>query len=274
MQQAVKKHSTHLQATYNPMYFKSFEGALESFFAQECPQLGGLRTRQVLVQSILAMVHEFFPKTSHLHQGQTQWVCVDKNETASYGKSMRETRLKSVVLDLVRTKDIRERAEGKRLKEIKKEAAVRLFKQADDQNGCMTNAEVAVLLKISPPTVSRYIQEWELDHNELVPRRGTIHDIGPTLTHKKPIIRKLFLKGKSVEQVARETRHSPQAIHRYICNFKQVLLCQQKALSLTETSFAVKISERLVREYHSLIEEFRKQNDILDNVLKYTNKKL
>lgn len=270
----MKRHSTHLQATYHPMHYKTFEGALEAFFAQECPQLGGLRTRRVLVQTILSMVHEFYPKTSHLRQGQTQWVCVDKGETASYGKSMRQTRLKSVILDLVRTEDIDERAKGKYLKDIKKEAAVRLFKQADEQGGCMTNAEVAVLLKISPATVSKYLQQWEFEHDELVPRRGTIHDLGPTLTHKKPIIRKLFLEGKSVEQVARETRHSPEAIHRYIRNFKQVLLCQQKKLTEKETAFAIKISARLVREYYALIEEFRDQNPILDKVLKYTNEKL
>lgn len=270
----MKKHSTHLQATYHPMRFKTFEGALESFFAEECPQLGGLRTRQVLVQSILGMVHQFFPQTTHLRQGQTQWVCVDKNETAAYGKSMRKTRLKSVVLDLVRTEDIEERAKGKHLKEIKKEAAIRLFKQADEQNGCMTNAEVAVLLKISPNTVSRYIQQWEFEHDELVPRRGTIHDIGPTLTHKKPIIKKLFLEGKSVQQVARETRHSPEAIHRYICNFKQVLLCQQKGLSVQETSFAAKISQRLVGEYHALSEAFSEQNDLFKEILQYTHTQL
>ncbi len=270
----MKKHSTHLQATYHPMRFKSFEGALESFFAEECPQLGGLRTRQVLVQSILGMVYEFFPKSAHLRPGQTPWVCVDKNEKASYGKSMRQTRLKSVVLDLVCPADSQERAQGKPLREIKKEAAVRLFKQADEQNGCMTNAEVAVLLKISPPTVSRYIQQWEFEHDELVPRRGTIHDMGPTLTHKKPIIRKLFLEGKSVVQVARETRHSPEAIHRYILNFKQVLLCQDKGLSAKETAFAVKISQRLVGEYHALIEEFSQQNDILKDLLQYTHSEL
>ena len=143
-----------------------------------------------------------------------------------------------------------------------------------EENGCMSNAEVAVLLKISPASVSKYLQQWEFEHDELVPRRGTIHDLGPTLTHKKPIIRKLFLEGKSVEQVARETRHSPEAIHRYIRNFKQVLLCQQKKLTEKETAFAIKISSRLVREYYALIEEFREQNSVLNEVLKYTNKKL
>lgn len=274
MEDAVKKKQTHLQATYNPMLFKTFAGALEAFFAQECPQLGGFRTRQVLVQAVLGMVGEFYPETSHLRQGQIQWVTVDKDETASYGKSMRNTRLKSVVLDLVRGEDIAERAEGKRLREIKKEAAVRLFKQADNQGGCMTNAEVAILLKISPPTVGRYIHEHEFETGELVPRRGTIHDMGPTLTHKKPIIRKLFLEGKSVEQVSRETRHSPEAIHRYIRNFRQVLLCRQKGLDEKETAFAVKISERLVREYHKLIDKFAQENLVLESILQYVGKKL
>jgi hypothetical protein len=274
MEATVKKQQTHLQSTYNPMMQKTFAGALDSFFAQECPQMGGLRTRKVLVQAIQNMVHEFYPKTNHLRQGQVQWVTVDKDETSSYGKSMRETKLKSVVLDLVRSKDIEERAGGKRLREIKQEAAVRLFKQADDQNGCMTNAEVAILLKISPPTVGKYIHEWEFEHDCLVPRRGTIHDMGPTLTHKKPIIRKLFLEGKSVGQVSRETRHSPEAIHRYIQNFKQVLLCRQKGLSKKETAFAIKISERLVREYDLLIDKFREENVVLEGILQYVGKEL
>jgi hypothetical protein len=272
MEDAVKNKQTHLQAMYNPMMFKTFAGALGAFFEDECPQLGGTRTRQVLVQSILGMLNEFYPETSHLRQGQIQWTTVDKDETSSYGKSMRQTCLKSVILDLIQTKDIEERAEGKRLREIKKEATVRLFEQADKQNGCMTNAEVAILLKIAPATVSRYIHEYEFATGELVPRRGTIHDMGPTLTHKKPIIRKLFLEGKTVEEVSRETHHSPEAIHRYIRNFRQVLLCQQKGLDTKETSFAVKISERLVLEYHALIEEFSKENIVLESILKYVGK--
>jgi len=274
MEESVKKHQTNLQTAYHPMTFKTFEGALGAFFEKECPQMGGLRTRQVLVQAVKDMVHQFYPKTSHLRQGQVQWVTVDKDETSAYGKTIQQTRLKSVVLDLVRTRDIHERADGKRLRDLKKEAAVRLFNQADEQNGCMTNAEVAILLKISPCTVSRYIHEWEFDHDCMIPRRGTIHDMGPTLTHKKPIIRKLFLEGKSVGQVSRETRHSPDAIHRYIQNFKQVLLCRQKGLTEKETAFAVKISERLVREYDLLIDKFREENVVLEGILQYVGKEL
>lgn len=270
----MKKQQTHLQATYHPMLYKTFTGALDAFFAQECPQIGGLRTRQVLVQAVEGMVREFYPETSHLRQGQIQWTTVDKDETSSYGKSMKQTQLKSVVLDLVRSQDIQERAEGKRLRDLKKEAAVRLFEQADQQNGCMTQAEVGILLKISPNTVSHYVREWETQNETLIPRRGTIHDMGPTLTHKKPIIRKLFLEGKSVEQVSRETRHSPEAIQRYIQNFKQVLLCRQKGLDAKDSAYAIHLSKRLVEEYHALMDEFGKENGVLENILKYAGKEL
>lgn len=268
----MKKEMSSYQATYGPMNFKTFSGALESFFAQECPQLGGVKTRQVLVQSIMEMVHGFYPETSHLRQGQTIWTTVDKNEKSSYGKSIRNTRLTQVILDLVRSEDITERAGGKKLKEIKQEAAVRLFRQAYEQGGCMTNAEVAILLKISAPTISKYVREWEEITNTLVPRRGTIHDMGRSLTHKVEIINKLFLEGKSVEQVSRETYHSPAAIHRYIMNFKQVLLCRRKALSIEEIAFAVKISKNLVKEYYDLIDKMQSRSIKMEELLTNMNK--
>jgi len=262
--------------TYGPMRFKTFEGALGAFFGQECPQLGGERTRHVLVQSIVEMIQRFYPETHHLRPGQMTWTTVDKNERASYGKSIRQTRLTSVVLDVVRSQDVTDRAEGKRLRDLKKEAVARLFAQAYAQSGCLTNAELAILLKISPSTVSKYAREWELEQGRLLPRRGTIHDLGPSVTHKKEIIRKLFFERKSVEQVQRETYHSPEAIHRYIQAFRQVLLCRQKGLDKRDTAFAVKMSPRLVNEYLSLIEEMAQQHrgfqELLDLEIPEKNK--
>jgi len=268
----MNKNLSHLQAVYGPMNFKNFPGALESFFAEECPQLGGLKTRQVLVQSITEMVSSFHPETSRMKQGQVLWTTVDRDEKCSYGKSMRNTRLTQVVLDLVRSQDAAERAEGRWLRDIKKEAVARIFNQSYQQGGCMTNAEVGILLKISNMTVGKYIKEWEAENNVLLPRRGTIHDMGLTLTHKREIIYKLFLEGKSVEDVSRETNHSHEAINRYITAFKQVLLCRRKSLSELEASFAVKMSKGLVREYWNLIDEMKSKSLKLDELLNILDK--
>ncbi len=256
----MKKTLTNAQATYNPQMYKTFEGALESFFVRECPQIGGQLSRQVLVKSVSDLVSEFYPETSHLKQGQTLWTTVDRRETSSYGKSIRNTQLRPVVLDLVRTDDIKERAAGKKLRDIKKEATVRLCEQAYRQDGCLSGAELAILLKVSTPTISNYIKEWEIEHNSVVPRRGSIHDMGPTLTHKKIIINKLFIEHKSVRQTSRETYHSPQAIQRYISMFRQVMLCRQKGMDTEQIAFATGRTKRLVREYEQIIEEYGRNN--------------
>ena len=180
---------------------------------------------------------------------------------------MCQTQLTSVVPDLVPAAEATERKDGKKLRVIKKEAVARVFTQAYEQGGCLTNVEGALLLKMSPSTVSTYTREWERESQTLLPRRGTIHDMGPTLTHKKEIIERLFLQGKSVEQVMRETYHSAEAIIRYIVAFKQVLLCHRKGLSTEEIAFAVKMSKRVVEEYERLITELAAKNQSLDQLI-------
>jgi predicted transcriptional regulator len=264
----MKHRSDHNAATYNPQQFKTFAGALAAYFAAEFPQLAGDRMRRALVQGIIEMVERFYPETTHLRPGQIQWTTIDKNEKPSWGKRTSQCKLTSVILDLVRSQDVGERAEGKKLREIKKEAVARLFDQAYDQGGCMTNAELAVLLKISAPTVSKYAREWENENGELLPRRGTVHDMGPTLTHKRQIIRKLFIEKKTVQQVSRETHHSPEAIHRYITACKQILLCRSKGLTSQEIAYGVRMSLRLVEEYQRLIDQMA---DISSTVRKLLN---
>jgi hypothetical protein len=264
----MKKNIDANHATFCPQAYKCFEGALEAFFSYECPQLGGIRTRQVLVKSIADMVRQFYPETSHMQPGQVTWPTVHRDEFSSYGKSIKATRLTTVILSLIQPQDAMERAKGKKLRSIKKEAVARLCKQAFDQEGCLTSAELSILLKMSPSTVGKYIKEWEIENREVLPRRGSIHDIGPTLTHKTIIIEKLFIEQKTVQQVSRETGHSLPAIQRYISTFKQILLCKQKGMTTEETAFSVGRTIRLVKEYEKIIEGYREKNYVIEALLK------
>lgn len=260
----MRKELSNAQANFNPQHYKSFEGALESFFNEECPQLGGSRTRRLLVDVIRTMVGEFFPSTNNLSAGQTPWTCVHKDARSSYAKTISKTRLTPVVLDLVKTTDIKDRARGVSLKDLRKEAVARLFQQAYQQDGVLTCAEVAILLKLGVSTVSLYVNEWEEENQQILPRRGTIHDMGPTLTHKRDIIEKLVFEGKSVEIVCRETCHSPEAVLRYITSFKQILLCRRKGLERADISFATKMSLRLVDEYYELMDDYKNKHPHLE----------
>ena len=270
----MKRFATRRAVTYGPMQHKSFASALTAFFATECPHLGGERIRRVLVEGLVAMVEQFYPKTTHLRPGQVPWVTVAKDEHPSFAKRIRDHRLVHVVLDLVRPEDAVERADGARLAAQRKDAVARLFQQADAQGGCLTNAEISVLLKICPRTVTHYIQHWEREHGRVLPRRGTVHDLGLSLSHKPVIIRKLFLEGKSVEQVCRETDHSPDAVHRYITAFKRVLLLRRKALPASEIAYVVRMSPRLVAQYNRLIDELGEHSPVLKHLLQSNAKEL
>lgn len=256
-------------ASYAPVHYKTFQGALEAFFEQECPQIGGFRTRQTLVNVIYDMVLKFFPETNHLRQGQIVWTTVHKDAKGAYGKSIKDTELTPVVLTLVQDTDAMDRAHGKKLREIKKEATARLCQEAYAQNGCLTETELAVMLKMSQPTVGIYLREYEAAHKTVLPRRGTIHDMGPTLTHKKIIIEKLFIEQKTVQQVILETCHSARAIERYITSFKQILLCYRKGMNIDEISFSVRKTKNLVQEYLDLIEIYKDRMYILEKLENY-----
>ncbi|MDD2600961.1 MAG: DUF1670 domain-containing protein, partial [Kiritimatiellae bacterium] len=142
----MKNYVSANEATFGPQEYKNFPGALDAFFEKQCPQMGGSLSRGALVQSIYSMVCRFFPETTHLKPGQMPWVVVDKAEKASYGKSMKQTALVPVVIDLVGVDDIAQRKQGKSLKEMKIDSIARICQSVDKQNGCITQAELAILL--------------------------------------------------------------------------------------------------------------------------------
>jgi len=263
------RNISDMSATYAPVAYKSFAGALNAFFEKELPSLGGSRLRATVVNAISGMVARFFPETAHLRPGQTPWVAVGVDSKGAYGRRIGDMELVPVVLDLVQDSDAMERASGKKLRDVRKEAVARLCRQAYEQGGCLSASDIAVLMKMTTLTVGRYIAEFEKEHGVVLPRRGTVHDMGPTVTHKGIIIEKLFVQQETVQQVIRETCHSARAIERYITSFKQVLMCWRRQMTLEETAFAVHKSQRLVREYIDIIEMYKERGYIMDRLMEY-----
>ncbi|PXF53697.1 MAG: hypothetical protein C4B56_02175, partial [Candidatus Methanophagaceae archaeon] len=65
-----------------------------------------------------------------------------------------------------------------------------------------------------------------------LPRRGTVHDLGRSTTHKKIICEKSLRAKKATPDIARETHHSPSAVDRYLGDFDRVRFCLKKGLSV------------------------------------------
>jgi hypothetical protein len=93
--------------------------------------------------------------------------------------------------------------------------------------------------------------------------------MGPSLTHKRIIIHKLFIEQHTVERVARETNHSFEAIQNYIATFRQVVLCRKKSMTTDETAFAIKRTARLVKEYENIIDHYGQHSEVLTKLLDF-----
>ena len=210
-EQATKNY---LASTYGPQVQKTFIGALESFFASEFPQLAGDRARRAIVQAIVDLTLRFFPATTHLRQGQTTWVSVDKNETSAYGKSMAKTRLVPVIISLMADDEAKQRQNGKKLTDLKREAVARICHEVDTQGGCITAAELALILKTTPPTKGQIYCSLANRTRPTVtktrnhPRHGT--NPHPQKTNLSLIVsrRKNRLRNRSTHQ-PQPTSHSP-----------------------------------------------------------------
>jgi predicted transcriptional regulator len=228
---------------------KGFKAALNVFLQEQVPQLGGDLTRYPIVNHICEMIGEYFPSTERMKMGQMLWYAVDEKEKAGYGKSLDKCQQRPVILDVLHDADIDDLLNGVKKRERQKKVIVRLFKEAYKQKGVLTHADVGSILRLAPGTVSRYVVEHEKETKEMVPRRGNIHDMGPTLTHKKIICTKHLFEGKTIEETARETNHSPAAVSRYVNDFMRVRECLKEKWDLNKIAFATGLSKQLTEQY-------------------------
>lgn len=228
---------------------KGFPAALSHFLAEVCPPLRGELIREPVVREICSLVEQYYPATERMKMGQVLWYAVDKDEKAGYGKRIEDCKLRPVIVDLITESDIEDVLRGMAKRERQKKVTVRLFEQAFEQSGVFTNADVAAIMRLAPGTVSRYVREVEKERGELVPRRGTVHDLGPSVTHKHIICEKHLKEGKTIEKTAEETYHSPQAVRRYVNDFKRVSVCLKSGWKVQKIAYATGLSTRLTQEY-------------------------
>jgi AraC-like DNA-binding protein len=240
-----------------PEYRKTFRAALSHFFKENIPALSGNIILTPVVDVILEMIDQYFPPGERLRPGQTLWYGTHVDETSGYGKKVEDCRITPVIVDLVTEAYVEKVPKRKRQRNV----AVRIHNQAFEQGAVFTYSDTAAIMRLSPNTVGKYIREYEKECGVSVPRRGNIHDMGPTLTHKRQICVKHLFEGKTVEETARETNHSPEAVSRYTKDFKRVYTCLKEGWDLGKIKQTTGLSESLSEQYIDMIEN---QNSLLE----------
>jgi biotin operon repressor len=129
----------------------------------------------------------------------------------------------------------------------------RLTREAQEQGALLTQEDLARLLCASRSTIKRDIG-WLRQRGLDVPTRGQIKDIGKGVSHKTQIVSD-WLAGYSFSQIKTRRWHSIAAIERYCTDFQRVVRLQRRGLSLADIRLSTGLSERLLKEYLSLVEQ-------------------
>ena len=93
-----------------------------------------------------------------------------------------------------------------------------------------------------------------MDHVQIVPTRGTVHDIGPTVTHKAEVIRR-WLRNELPSQIARALKHSQESVDRYIADFQKVRTLAQK-FPPADLPALTGLTAGVVQQYLTLLRQY------------------
>lgn len=131
---------------------------------------------------------------------------------------------------------------------------VRWCHEAYQQGAVLTHLDLSLLSGLSTGYISYILRQYEAETGQIVPTRGTVHDIGPAVTHKAEVIRR-WLRHELPAQIAQAINHSQEAVDRYIADYQKVRLLAQK-FPVTELPTLSGLTTSVVRQYLALLQEY------------------
>jgi len=126
--------------------------------------------------------------------------------------------------------------------------------EAYEQGGVLTFLDMAMLSGLSEKVIRGYIHEYEAEQGCIVPTRGTVHDIGPSVTHKAEVVRR-WLRHESPAAIAKALHHSQEAVDRYLADFQRIRLLVQH-FPLQDIPVLAGMAESVVAQYVALLQQY------------------
>jgi hypothetical protein len=239
---------------YKRMKGKSLKHIILDRFLNHYGYDKGAVTASAIIDDLLALIEQYYRynDNSFLKPGQIVWHAVPVDEYPRKGKSMAQTRLKPVVLDMITDDDIEGLKTPIGTHELKMKKIERWTLQAYDQGALLSQLDLAVLLASTTVTVGICVREYQNLYNRSLPTRGNIQLIGSGQTHKRPIIG-LHLKGYLVPTICQKTNHSKESVERYIHDFEAIKTLSEKFDDVDLISRIVRLTPSVVKQYLDLI---------------------
>jgi hypothetical protein len=204
---------------------------------------------QVLARRVQQLVDEQVGRARQPGQITYQAIGVDEPP----GKPLNKCRKVPVHLTLVGNEDAQVWAtEGP--KALRRLRVHRLIYEALLQGAALSQEDLACMLGVSRKTVQRLFAYFR-GHNQPLPSRGEIQDMGRGVSHKIPVIRK-YVQDLSFWRISLElNKHGVTSMTRYLRHFALVMILEDRGLSPEQMQSVIGISKNLIEQYRALYAE-------------------
>jgi hypothetical protein len=131
---------------------------------------------------------------------------------------------------------------------------VRWCREAYAQGGVLTQLDLSLLSGLSTSYISHALCQHEAETGQVVPTRGTVHDIGPSVTHKAEVIRR-WLRHESPAHIARALNHAQTSVDRYIADYQKVRTLAQR-FPPADLPALTGLTPSVVQQYLALLQQY------------------
>lgn len=210
-----------------------------------------------IVDDILALIEQVY--SDHLPPRHINWPAVPIRN-GNKGKSPDIHQLVNVRLQMVTDPEVAILNDQKLLGQ---QAAKRTFNQARfarwcqeayQQGAVLSLFDLSLLSGLGEGQVGYLLRQYQQEQQITLPLRGTVHDIGPAVSHKAEVIRR-FLRGQSPADIARDLTHTQQAVDIYIKDYEVTRKLVQKFF-IKDIPALSRRSASLVNEHVKLIRQY------------------
>jgi len=213
---------------------------------------------RAIVEDILRTVEQCYP--AHLAPQTVLWLAVRREWK---GRKQRRITIGDLVpvrllmytdeeVQCLSDPQLRERQQAQRT--FNRARFARWCREAYEQGGVLSQLDLCLISGLARKVVAEILHEYETQTGQVLPTRGTVHDIGPTVTHKAEVIRR-WLRHESPAEIARAVNHTQGAVDRYLADFQKIRLLAQRfpAADLPTLSG---LTRYVVEQYLALIRQY------------------
>jgi hypothetical protein len=251
---------SHRERNFSPLRDKTLSNVLRHLFVNEFGYENKVLFAEAMIARILETMEAFVAPTAVLQPGQLLWMAVINDGHKHAFKPLRETPQVPVILDFLTDQELQALADGESFITLRRQRHARLLQRAYAQGGALSHTDLSALTLTSESQVAQDVAHVQESEELLLPYRGTVHDVGPTLSHKTAVAR-LLEAGYLEPEIGRQLSppHDLRSVERYAQAYKNTLKLLERDFSPQDISGILSLSLRLVQEYIAIVKEHHPQ---------------